>query len=258
MATRFLYNNWIDYTTTVVTSSSEGADLLDTNVQNAHKGKVWRTGSSTASEWIEFDLGSAKAVQALVILAHTLTSGDTSIKVQGNASSSWGSPSVDVTLTYNAGTIYYYWAAAQSYRYWRVIFTKTASGETRDIGRIFLGGYYQCAKDIQYGSLEEKPVDMSDTSRSLGGATYSDAREIFHEVGIQFDLITDAQMTSFKTIVAWVGTHTPFFLHVDPTNKTYDWLYYVKFDKFEAAKVKIQSGGTSPLWTVKMSFSEEL
>ncbi len=258
MSTRFLYDNLVDRSTTVISSSSEVSDLPDDNVRHPHKGKVWRTGVTAADEWIKFDLGTAQNVQAFVALAHTLTASDSVIRIQASATDSWVAPPVDVALTVNADVLYHYWSAAQSYRWWRFKFTKSAAGETRDVGRIFLGTYYEAAQDIAYDGYEIRPVDLSETSRSLDGASYSDSKEIYHDVTAEFEYISDAQMDAFRAIAAWVGTHTPLFFHVDPEDMGADWLWYVKFDGFDAWKVRHYSGGTSPLWSCNMKFTEEL
>lgn len=258
MSTRFLYSNLIDLSATVISSSSEGSDLPDDNVQHPHRGKVWRTGVAAAAEWIKFDLGTAQNVQSFVALAHTLTASDSAIRIQANATDSWGAPSVDVAVTFNADVLYHYWTSAQSYRWWRFIFTKSAAGESRDVGRIFLGDFYEAAQDIAYGGYKVTPVDLSETSRSLGGASYSDAKDIYHDVSASFEYIPDTQMDAFRAIAAVVGTHTPLFIHVDVEDMGADWLWYVKFDGFDGRKVRHYSGGTSPLWSCKMEFTEEL
>lgn len=257
MSMRLMFDNLADYSATVITAGSEDAYLPVENVQHPHRSKVYRTGTAAAAEWIKFDLGSAKAVQSVILLDHTLTGSDSLIKLQGNATDSWGAPSVDETLTYNAGTLAKFLSAAQTYRWWRVIFTKSAAGETRDIGRIFLGPYYECVKNISFGGLKITPVDLSDTGRSIGGQTYSDQRSLYHEIKTAFNYILDAQMTQFKNIAAAVGTHTPLFISCDPTVKPYDWLYYVKFTKFTGETVEIYKSA-SPLWSVNLEFAEEL
>ena len=257
MSMRFLYDNLIDASTAVITSSSETTDLPNDNVQHPLRTKVWRTGTATAAETITFDFGSAQSVQAFAALDHTLTAGDTLIKIQGNATDSWGAPSVNVALSYNADELAYYWGSGQSYRWWRFIFTKSASGETRDVGRIFIGPYYEATKNISFAGLDITPVDLSDTARSLGGQTYSDARSIYHKIKTKFDYITNAQLEEFKTIAEAVGTHTPFFIDCDRTNMAYAWFYYVKFASFSARRVEIYKSAL-PLWSTSMEFNEEL
>jgi len=254
---RLLYDNLVDAGATVITSSSEGTDLPDDNVQHDLRTKVWRTGTSTALEWVKFDFGSAQNVQAFAAINHDLTGSDTLIKIQANATDSWGGPSVDQAITWNADDLAYYFGSAQSYRWWRFTFTKSASGETRDVGRIFIGPYYETTKKITHEGLDIVPIDLSDTRRAIGGQTYSDERSIYHQVKVSFDLISNTQMAQFKTIAEAVGTHTPLFIDIDRTNMAYAWFYYVKYASFSARKVKLHPSN-SPLWSTKMTFNEEL
>lgn len=253
---RIAYDNLIDRSATVITAASQAADLPVSNVQHPFRGKVYRTGASVAAEWVKFDLGSAPAVQAIILLDHTLTTSDTLIKLQGNATDSWVAPSFEQVLTFNAGTICTFLAAAQTYQWWRVVFTKSAAGETRDIGRIFLGPFVECTRSFRYGGLEIKPVDLSETDRALGGQTFSEIKPIYGEIKGEFYWIDDAQATELQTLAATVGTHTPFFLSIDPTAKPYDLLYYGKYLKLGTRGVEHTVGGYR--WTVGFEFAEEV
>lgn len=254
---RFLWDNLVDASATVITSSSEGTDLPDDNVQHPFRTRVWRTGTSAALEWVKFDLGSAQNVQAFVALDHDLTGSDTLVKIQGNATDSWGAPSVDQAVSHNANTLAYYFGSVQSYRWWRFTFTKSASGETRDVGRIFIGPYYETVKNISFEGLDITPVDLSETSRAIGGQTYSDERSAYDKIDAKFDYVLNAQMAQFLSLAEAVGTHTPFFIDVDPTNMGYAWLYYVKFASFAKRRVRIYKSSL-PLWSTTMTFNEEL
>lgn len=258
MATRLLWNNLADLSAAVVTAASEANDLPVANVQHPHRSKVYRTGISAADEWVKFDLGSAMAVQAVILLDHTLTSSDTTIKIQGNATDVWTSPSVDEAITFNAGTMAAFLSSTQTYQWWRIIFTKSASDEYRDIGRIFLGPFYECAKGAAFRGVRITPVDLSDTGRSLGGQTFSNQRDIYDEIEIDFPpTIPDSQMDQFIALSADVGKHTPWFVQIDSVNKPYEWLYYVKFDEFLRSQVEIiRAAGYA--WSVKWKLSEEL
>jgi hypothetical protein len=206
---------------------------------------------------LKFDLGSAMAVRSVVLLDHTLTGSDTTIKLQGNATDAWTSPSFEETLVYNAGTIAAFLSAAQTYRWWRIIFTKSSASEYRDVGRVFLGPYYECAKGPAFRGVRITPVDLSETERSRGGQTYSDILNSYDEIEIDFSLVPDAQMDQFIALAGAVGTHSPWFVQVDSTNKPYAWLYYVKFDGFSRRQVEIlRPAGYA--WSVKWKLNEEL
>jgi hypothetical protein len=257
MAIRFLWENYVDASPTVISASSEGSDLPASNVQHPHRQQVWRTGTAASLEWIKFDLGSARAIKAFAAINHNLVAGDSLIKIQANASDSWGSPSVDVTIPYNAGNLVNYWTSFQQYRWWRFTFTKSSSSVTRDVGRIYLGSFYEAAKNISYEGLTIKPVDLSITERTPGGQTYSKAEGIFNEIETDFDFFGDAQMEQFLSMLSAVGTHTPIIIDGDRANMGYKWFYYVKVLEVAERRPRMYVSGL-PLWSTKWRFAEEL
>lgn len=254
---RVLYSNLADLATTVITAATANADLPASNVAHPHRTKVYRTGTSTATEYIDFDLGSAMAVQCVVLLDHTLTSGDTTIKLQGGATQ--GATTVNETITFNASVMAKFLSAAQTYRWWRVAFTKASAGVYRDIGRIFLGPYDEYAlAPAQPDGLKITPVDLSETERALGGQTYSDIQGIYDEIDLDFPgAVSETQSGQMLALARACGTHTPFFVSIDPTNKPYDWLYYVKARSLTAQTVKLKNGSTI-LWNASLKLNEEL
>ena len=257
---RNLYDNLIDYSTAVITAGSADADLPVANIQNPHRTKVYRTGTSAAAEWIKVDLATAKAVKVVVLLDHTLTSGDSLIYVQGNATDSWGAPSFSEAMTYNATTLKHYLSSTQTFRWWRIIFTKSAAGETRDIGRVFLGPYDEMARaPKQPDGLDISTEDLSETSRALGGQTFSEIKSSYDVVNLGFPPMLDAQMELLKTLASTCGIHTPFFIDIDPSNEPYDLFYYGKLTKLIGRSVVYRSStAANTLWTADMEFTEEL
>ena len=254
---RIYRDNLIDYAATVISAASEGADLPASNVRDPDRNNVYRTGTSAAAEWLKFDLGSAKAVLAVILLDHTLAAGDSAIYLQGNDTDVWTAPTVNSAITFNAGTVIHHLGASATHRYWRVIFTKSAAGETRDIGRVFLGSYDEMTRGPKIpDGLDITPVDLSQTSRALGGKTHSEIRGQYDQIGIDFPPIGDAQMELLKALAASCGTHTPFFVSIDPTNKPYDLLYYVKAKSLKARKVKLW--GSAPAWDAALDLNEEI
>src|SRR4051812_35990008 len=98
---RFFYDNLIDATGVSFVGSSEASSSLGaSNVAHEFKTKVWRTGTSTANESITFDLGSAQAATSVIIFAHTLTSGDSTIQLRGSTDNFSASDVLVATLTY--------------------------------------------------------------------------------------------------------------------------------------------------------------
>jgi hypothetical protein len=252
-----MWENRVDLTATVITAGSENANLPAANVAHPHRTKVYRTGVSAAAEWIKFDFGSPKTVQSAILLDHTLTSGDSAIKVQANTTDSWTTPPIDQALSFNAGTIAHYFGAVETYRWWRVIFTKSAAGETRDIGRIFLGPLLEAERSFRFGSCGITPVDLSETDRSIGGQTFSEIKPVYDKVKGDFGFIGDTQNTQMKSLASACGTHTPWFLCIDDTNKPYELLYYGKTVDLSAFKIELIQSGVY-LWSTSLEFAEEL
>lgn len=251
---RIFYNNLIDASGVVITPSSENSLLPAANVADVQRKKVYRTGTAAAAQTIVFDLLSAKSVTAIILLDHTLTAADTLIKLEGHTADSWGAPSFSQSLTWEAGTISQVFSS-QSYRYWRLSFTKSASGETRDIGRIFLGTYFEPNDEPDYGGFDQEIVDPSERQRSTGGQEYANVREQYEAVKLTFSIIPEADAVTYKTIFTTVGMFLPFFLQVQstsPLNK----IYYVKFAKNYGRQV--HSVDASFFWNTKLDFNEQL
>src|SRR5438105_670913 len=102
---RLFYDNLIDYAATVVTASSQQADLPGSNVINELSKKVWRTGTAAAPESITFDLGSAKDVTGVILLDHTLTNADTNIELHASTDNFAASDVTVAVLVWASGTI---------------------------------------------------------------------------------------------------------------------------------------------------------
>lgn len=253
---RFFYENLIDAPVTM-TPTSEAERLPVENIADALRGRPWRTGTASAGENVVIDLGSAQAVTAIILLAHTLTAGDTLIKIEGNAADSWGAPSFTQALTWSAGPIAAVFAS-QSFRYWRLSFTKSAAGETRDIGRVFLGTYYQTTDQPSWNGYA---IDYSDLSRKLrtpSGQIYvariATQQRLFKA---DFDQIPNSQADALRTLIAYVGESVSFFTQVDTNSPLTEFLYLKlsKSPKFGAQGVD-ETGSLA--WNVTLEMEEAL
>ncbi len=252
---RLFYDNWIDYAATIITPATQDPILTAANIANELRKRVYRTLATQAAETITLDLGSAKDVTSVILLDHTLTAGDTLIKLQGNATDSWGSPSFSQTLTWAAGTISQVFST-QTFRYWRIIFTKSSAGVTRDIGRVFLGTYYETTEAPDYAGLNWGTVDPSKGTKTPGGITYYDVKEKFDEFSLKFSDYSQTDITNFETIFALVGQTISFFVQIDPNNAPADRFYYVKITEDFKRNVTAFSG--TYFWDTAMKLEEQL
>jgi len=200
--------------TATLTKNSEDAAFPVSNIQHEFRTKEYRTTGLT-SEWVVIDLGSAQSVTMLAIMNHNFQSGGT-YKLQGNATDSWGTPSVDITLTYNATNLFHY-MTAQTYRYWRILMTNT-TGTYISLGRVMLGSYFQPAKSFDIGSYSNRIVDLATSSQSIGGQIHSDVKNYYHEIALTFSHITATDRDNWVTMFETILTHQAIVLTVDTTS----------------------------------------
>ena len=207
---------------TVTHSSEANSDLVAENVLHDHIAKLWRT-TGKASEWIRFDLGSAKQIKVFSMFSFNLTSSAT-VTLQANASDSWGSPSFSQALTIPTDSdsnvlqrIVYF--LDQTYRYWRV--TLADSGNTSsylDVGRMSAGIYYEPPRNIDQ-AFSIAMFDPSEGSRVAGRQTFFRNRNRYRRATLNFNLQDQTQTDKLSTIMTKVGNSKPIVLSLDPTNR---------------------------------------
>ena len=120
---------------TFTDSAQPGSNLLLPN--------LWALAQSdgSASQYVTFDFGSAVSVEACAVLAHTIPSSPSVLRIAGHTADSWGSPASGwIDLTYNSNEIIKFFGATHSYRYWRLEVTASASFV---IGSIVLGEVWE-------------------------------------------------------------------------------------------------------------------
>ena len=97
---KILYDNLVEDSTITFSTETylyEAANIVDINTL-----KTWRSTSTTAS--VVFELSSADELDTVGIKNHNFTSGAT-IKIQANATDSWGAPTFSQTLTWREDII---------------------------------------------------------------------------------------------------------------------------------------------------------
>jgi hypothetical protein len=234
---RLYYPNLIDAYSAITGTSQASTDLGYVNVATEHPSKIWRTGTSTATESVTIDLGSAQAATAAIIYAHTLTAGDSTIQLRGSTDNFAASNVLVGTFTWVSGPIVVTFGSA-SFRYWRVIFTKSAAGVSRDIGRLFVGNYVTLTGLPDFDGFECDVTDMSQSERSEGGQIYTARRTQYRQFKLNMSGLSQSQAASLKLFSETVGTFTPFFMIADesaPADESGETVY-VKLDKVPARK----------------------
>lgn len=247
-----LHDNLVDYSTTALSVTSQGQTLGVNNIQHDHQAKVWRTGAINASEYVLFDLGSSLEATSCVVIGHDFVWNDT-VKIQGNATDSWTTPSVDETISFSADAMAKTFAGGV-YQYWRLYFTKAVATTTRDVGRVYLGTYDTLPQPQGYG---ERVTDLSNISRSVGGQTFSYAKPAYRTFSLRYAGLSEANYTLLKSAADTIGTHTPFFVQVD-TSSPLDEFVYVKFAGLSGRQYTYANCGGTYYWAVDITLEEQI
>lgn len=268
---RIFYDNWIDYSGVVFTPSSEVSTLPATNLADARRGKYWRTGTSSINESIVFDLGSAKYVNAVAFVRDSFFQ---NCVLYGNTSDSWGAPAFTHAFTDSSDLpVWPNYPTVNSYRYWKLAFTKATAASQVDIGRVFLGLYEDVSEQFDFAGLDEDFKELSSVFRSKGGQTFADivrgtkllasgtARHSGYRIVTgKCSYLSQASKDILLGLWNAVGTHSPFFVVVNVTDSTgiiTGEPLYVKFaspPKFSVAMPE----GSEYLWDTTLKFEEQL
>jgi len=114
---------------------------------------------------LSYDLAAARDVQMFAMLGHGFSSGAT-LTLQGDDDPAFGSPGVNLSLTWNEHQIVVYWSAAQTYRYWRLLASDSGNANLPWIGELILGEpvffTHPCAWDLGETFLFNNAVHDSD------------------------------------------------------------------------------------------------
>jgi hypothetical protein len=256
---RIYYPNLIDAYSAIADTSHASTDLTGANVAQEHPSKVWRTGTSTATESVTIDLGSAQAATAAIIFAHTLLNTDSTIQLRGSSDNFGASNTLVATFTWIAGPMVITFGSA-SFRYWRVIFTKAAAGVSRDIGRVFVGNFVTLAGLPDFDGFESVATDMSQSERSEGGQIYSARRPQYRVFKLSLSGMSQSQGAALKLFSDTVGTRTAFFMVADenaPADESGETVY-VKLDKALNRKAGGLDASGNLAWESTLAANEEL
>jgi hypothetical protein len=176
--------------TTTLAGGSWAAAYPLGNLKDGRLALVARTTSAaSASSTITVDLGAAKAVRAVGLVAHNISAAGT-FTVEGSTSSSFSPVGVTsgAVPAWPAGTVAADMAGmarpcaavavSGTYRYWRVTISDAgnAAGYIQ-LGRLFIGDGWQPSINYQSGATLGFETDTS-FERSLGGAEFASVKPL--------------------------------------------------------------------------------
>ena len=202
-----LYDNKV-LTSTISAFSENPSYLFDTGLKDTKLSRVGRT-VNDSTEWVKFDMTTAVAVSYMTIQAHNITSGAT-LKLQGNATDVWTSPTIDQSLTWDAGTIIQT-ITETSLRWWRITIDDPSNPDTYiEIGAVFLG--IPLVMPGMLPSQEITRVSSSTSTVSESGQSYGDKKLRYYAPSFNFPNIVESKKTEIDTFWDTVENVDPFVL----------------------------------------------
>jgi hypothetical protein len=195
------------------------------------------------SEWLLWDMGISSNPRALAIIGPRNSpikiSPSASVKLQGNETNVWTSPSYEQVLTYNDEVILLTSETGlhtEALRYWRLeIIDRDNPNLYVEIGSLFLGNFYSPTRGAVQFPFSSAPIDRSNTIFSEGGQTFSDIREKAQSFSLDWSALTYPEMEELLEVFDDFGTGIPFFMQLDPDGVfSSSANYYTRFVKFES------------------------
>ncbi len=213
---RLLWDNQIDDTDFTLTPSTAAANFPETNLQDQRLSEQWRmTQITSQSLVIDAGVGNTITATAAAIAAHNLTNGAT-ITIQGNASDSWGSPTLDEAFAFDADLMVVFFDSA-AFRFWR--FELDDAGNTESflrIGRMFLGTYLEIDNEPMRDFNEEQ-LDSTRTQYSPTGQAYSDEGILLRQYSLTFAFLNQTEKNNLQTMFATIKRAKSLFMLIDAT-----------------------------------------
>lgn len=233
----------------ILTVNSVSINYPVTNIFDSALKTLFKTDSNTTA-LIVFDAGAPITVDSISIAKHNISSGVTTLKFQGNASDSWGTPSVDETLTWNSGIINKDFSGG-SYRYWRLNIVDAANPDGLiSLGRVYGSDSYTTPGLAQ--AFSNTVEDHSEETITANGTTYADLRYFNELFSVRWDKITTAEKALMKA--QFLLMTEPHFVTFDESSIDIDTMYVNK----DGASMAFEQLRNSAYWKTSMSYREEI
>lgn len=187
-------------------------------------GAVTYTGDNIAlhtEEFLVVDLGSALAVDSVALMFNPIdgitTSSTATIKIQANASNSWGSPSVDVTLTPDTQdkVATHFFSSDQSYRYWRLsIIDPDNANAYLEIPKLILANATELSQNPEQ-VFTYQLTDKSEIKRTDYGHLYADQRPNLRSMEFSYKYMDYSDAETLLDIYNTIQSHIPIGISLD-------------------------------------------
>lgn len=233
MTIQFFYDNFVDNSTFWYNSSAK-TGFPSSNISHPFRTKKWVTSATTGR--VVFGRSTKYEVNAVLISDYDWTSQPSTLKLQAHTSTDFsggGSTAIDLaslwtrnpsTLGNNAIIIKTF--TTIKYKYFRLI---AGHGSSFNIGRVFVGTYFQPAENYLAEGQDEEYIDPSKIDETIDGQEHVDELTQYREKRVSFFISGLAQWNKFRTMINNIGTRKD--LYVRFTTDSADDTWYCKMSK---------------------------
>lgn len=217
------------------------------------------------SEWVKWDMGLSVNPQGFAIIGPRnqgiRLSPESVVKIQGNETDVWTSPSYSSTLAWDENTMLTISETGlhtEALRYWRLYVEDKANANGYiELSFAFLGDAFIPTRGGVQFPLSVEPIDQSLVITSESGFTFADSREKTQKLSFEVFGLTVAEKEDLESAFKRVGISKSFFVSMDPdavfgSTENYSALF-VKFTN--EPKFQLVSPG---VYKAEVSLREEL
>lgn len=184
-------------TSATVTTDTTTADGFSTSsLVSGRQSDVW-TSDTSATQYIYFDLGSAKEVDFVVMHNHNLPD---SVSLEYDADGNWAAGSVDLgSFTYRAISMYNDQRSSPiTARYWRIKITDP--GVIPQIGEVVFGTVTTMSRMFRWGMVESIVPHMAMASTQAGVPWFLQLTEDTRRFAVSWASMNRAQQDELVTL----------------------------------------------------------
>jgi len=175
------------------------------------------------NEYLLWDMGVPTNPSAFILIGlrnDSLPYSPTAIiKLEGNETNDFSSPSYTKMLTYDSEVISEIEddeLSTDPYRYWRLSFDDKTNGLGYiQVSNVFLGDYFDPARGRAQFPLTCNYVDRTVTSYSEGGQSFADIKAQTARFSVKFFGLQKVDIERFDEIFEIYGTGKPIFISMD-------------------------------------------
>jgi len=225
MSTRLFYTNKIKTVAKTLVADQQAAQFPSSNLQTDNYSQTWRTTEVLTAHDVVNDFGIATLCDTVFLGNVNLTSSAT-VKIQGNATDSWGAPTFDETITVSGlgvdpphRNLYHEFASGQTFRFFRIEITDTGNTNGHyEVGEWWLGERVALGTAQQHES-EHRQIfqreNLENITEFLQKYVYTRAeRRVFE---LLWDKVTPTTRDDLRKLArAVIGSGLPFVYVQDP------------------------------------------